>query len=272
MILMRKSILFIILAFAFIQTNLFSQPSGIINRKDTAIFHQFGQTVFPFSYNGKMGLIDNNNKIVLPAIYSRIGYIYDNYRSYSIDGKEGFLKVNGDILIEAIYDKVGYFSDGIAYVKANRKVTFIDTSGKMICQWFDETYSFQNNFASVRLGNKWGAISKSGKVIVEIKYQHVAAFSKYGLTRIKLNNKYGYVNSNGAVTIPINFSDASHFFDDLCAVKRGGKWGFIDTNGNMIIPFQYRKANSFSKGALYTSVKVGLFKWERINRKGEIVK
>jgi len=295
----------LLLAILISHSVLYAQSSKVINRKDTSIYLQADQAIFPFSYDGKMGLINSEHKVILPAVYSRIGPVANNFRSYEVNGKWGFLRANGEVLIAAVYDHVGFFSDGLATVSLNKQVTFADTTGKLFKQWYDEAYPFQNNFASVRIQKLWGAIDITGTTVVEMKYQHVAAFSDDSLARVKLNGKYGFVNTSGRLVIQTEYDDALHFSDGLSAVKKNNKWGYINKQGIIVIAFQYSDAGNFSNGlapakkkrkygyinpqgstvipfvyrnayafnnnAKYTSVKISPFTWKRIDRQGNIV-
>jgi hypothetical protein len=125
---------------------------------------------------------------------------------------------------------------------------------------YDTIIDFWENYAIVKLKNKWGFINKEGKGITPIKYDLCRVFS-HGYATIKLNDKWGYVDTNGKEKILFgNYDDISNpreimifgewggitineissiFLGSLIVVKINEKYGLIDTNENIVTPCKY---------------------------------
>ncbi len=78
---------------------------------------------------------------------------------------------------------------------------------------------------------KWGYIDKTGKILMEPKFEEARIFSD-GMGRVKLNGKFGYVDATGKMVMEMNFTTAYDFSEGLaeaCANCDGltpdGKWG-----------------------------------------------
>ncbi|HAA00588.1 MAG TPA: hypothetical protein DCD96_02980, partial [Flavobacteriales bacterium] len=82
----------------------------------------------------------------------------------------------------------------------------------------------------ISVNHKDGYIDKSGKVIVEPKYDKTFPF-RNGLGRFQEEGKTGFLNASGKVVIEAQFDRATDFNDGLAAVSNGGKWSFIDEKG-----------------------------------------
>ena len=79
------------------------------------------------------------------------------------------------------------------------------TTGEIVIRpQFDGTNKFQEGFASVQIGNKWGFINTTGQVIVDPIYDEVKGFYK-SLAGVRLGGRWGIVNSTGKVTLEPQF-------------------------------------------------------------------
>lgn len=128
-------------------------------------------------------------------------------------------------------------------------------------------FDFENGFASVRNGEKWGAINTEGKEVVPCIYDMVNSFHDE-LAAVCKNDKWGYVNTKGELVIPCIYEYANDFSEGLAAVTKNGKEGFINTKGEVAIPLKFEKCGIFSEGLAYAGDKTGNY---FINTDGEKV-
>ena len=225
------------------------------------------------TYNGKEGMIDGNNKIIIPFEYSNIGKFY-NVGAYNM----AWVEQDG---------KYGYISPVInerAFYKANNKWGIMDIQNNSIQEAIYDKIKINNNMLSeaftpdgtfhdnmyVFIGDKQGMIDKNGKAFIPVKYDSLGVFSE-NMIVAKCGNLYGYINSNGEECIPLTYSHADNFSEGLAAVKNEkGKYLFIDASGVMVIkPHEYDRVGHFQNGTckVYRKDKV----WE-IDREGKKVK
>ncbi len=79
----------------------------------------------------------------------------------------------------------GKFIDGIAKARIGNKFGFIYPTGKIaIPIIFDYCEEFSNNYALIKQENKWGAINRDGKIVIEPMYA-------YEEVKTTLKEKYG---------------------------------------------------------------------------------
>lgn len=133
---------------------------------------------------------------------------------------------------------------------------------KYNCLW-----DFENGFASVKNGEKWGAINTEGKEVVPCVYDRVNSFHD-GLAAVCKNDKWGYVNTKGELVIPCIYEYANDFSDGLAAVRKNGKEGFVNKKGEVAIPLKFEDCGIFSEGLAYAGDKTGNY---FINTDGEKV-
>jgi hypothetical protein len=66
----------------------------------------------------------------------------------------------------------------------------------VISPQFEETHSYLEGLASVRLGKKWGFIDKSGKMVIPAQYDETWGFIN-GLAEVRVGKEFGYINATG---------------------------------------------------------------------------
>ncbi|ECH5021687.1 WG repeat-containing protein, partial [Campylobacter coli] len=55
----------------------------------------------------------------------------------------------------------------------------------------------------------WGFIDKSGKIVIEPKFDGVGNFSE-GLAGVELNGKWGFIDKSGKIVIEPKFDDIGY--------------------------------------------------------------
>ena len=209
-------------------------------------------------YKDKYGLVNNENKIVVPFKYDAIGC---NDKWY--EHKNG----NDDMLVPNYYDWIS--------VSWNGKWGCVDRHGKEVVPIiYDaiQNYVYKDDYELcwIKKENRYGALNKKGELVIPIEYESEIRFYNHQPTRVKKNDKWGFINEAGEIVIPITYSSTRGFpySGGLAPVSIGNKYGYIDTVGNVIIPIQYDFADSFSSklAGVVVDGKVGF-----INEMGDIV-
>jgi len=215
--------------------------------------NSIGYGLYRFNEGGKFGIVDSNNKILLPAIYDQIESFF-----------KGYIIRNG--IEETLYNN-------FARIKSGRKEGLIDCTGKLkIPIEYNLLFSTdsENNLIKAELNFKEGYIDWNNNIIIPFIYEFIGSFSKEGLARAKnFNHQFGFIDVKGNVVIPFIYDDASDFFQGLARVRINGKSRFINKKGETIIPFIYEEASSFYEDELAIVTLNG--KDGIINKSGEVV-
>ena len=208
-------------------------------------------------YNGKIGIIDTLNKILVPIIYDDIERMSNGLFKVSLNGKFGIVNKNGEVLLPLIYEQ-------------------ITENGILVSD--DGINKF--GLANVSLNNLIGCINlNTFKVIVPIQYVHCIFYEDVKLFIVStapntsISQKWGCLDFNGKPINAINYCCSLWFREGLskvCLKNGNGKWGCIDKTGKLVIPFIYDYIGEFSDGyaafMLDNKNKYGL-----INRVGKII-
>jgi WG containing repeat len=162
----------------------------------------------------------------------------------------GYMNPAGEIMVPPRFVCAEPFKDGIARVATKEKsgTGFIDCEGRAIGSLeFDGAANFQEGYAVVMVGDRFGAITLQGEYAVPPKYDYVWDFTE-GFARVLVGEKVGFVNGRGDIAIDPIFDAADRFSDGLAAVCIGRDWGYIDTAGTVVIKPQFWEAGRFRNG------------------------
>ena len=235
------------------------------------------------TYNGKEGMIDGNNKIIIPFEYSNIGKFY-NVGAYNMawveqDGKYGIYNIDGTVIqpwdIEKAY--VMNENSGTTYLTfddfPDPSTPYIHIvvngmtgvlSGKTYKTVIPCKYGYIspviNERAFYKANNKWGIMDIQNNSIQDAIYDKIKinnnwltdAFTTEGIFQdnmyVFIGDKQGMIDKNGKAFIPIKYDSLGVFSENMIVAKCGNLYGYINSNGEECIPLTYSHADDFSEG------------------------
>lgn len=126
----------------------------------------------------KFGLIDESGKYIIEPKFEYLGSVHNGLASFRANDKYGFVDINGLEKIKPQFDWVDEFSEGLCVVRnESGKHGYVDTTGKITIDFqFQYACKFENSQAKFELDNLWGAIDKTGKIIVEPTHEYISDF------------------------------------------------------------------------------------------------
>lgn len=199
----------------------------------------------------KYGVVDATGEIVSPCVADEMSEIGDGLVSITIENKgHSLVDMEQNIIVPPFrYAKIGGFSEGMGIFKSDGLYGFLNTKGKeAIKAKYDAVKDFCNGYAKVEKDSKYGFIDKKGKEIIPVQYDHVMGNYSEGLFCVRKNDLFGYVDKANKVIIPFGFKSAGEFSEGLAVVSQNDKAGCIDSKGTMVIPAVYDKIEKFSCG------------------------
>ncbi len=208
--------------------------------------------------NDFFGIINKQGELVVPANYQWLepystGVFIGNNSKYSNSGSWGLIDSNENILIPFIFSEIVVFKNKFLKVKYHKKYgLYNDKFLELFPPKFDIIEDFELNLAKINQNGRWGLINEDGKEVLLPQYDKIYDY-KSGIARVRLNNDdYNFINIHGnCITSNLRYgtlySDALDFSNGLAAVKnKESFWGYINTNGEEVIKCQFKNANSFS--------------------------
>ena len=233
------------------------------------IARTFNQGLSEAYGDGHWGAINTVGDTIIPFVYKQI-WSNDGYYLVKKEGKWGILDNNNNVVIPIEYDYLDPFYEGLARAERNGKMGFIDKNNRVVIPFqYDGAYEFVNGLSVVYIGDKFGFIDKKNRRVVPLKYDVAKPFKpNNALADVSLNEKWGCVNSAGKVVIPVVYDDTT-IVGDYVILRKNGKEGVYDKNGNVCIPFQYDWIRHYC-GNLF-SVGDGGLKSGIVNAQGQVI-
>lgn len=221
------------------------------------------QKVFPIGYytiyeNGKWGVIDTNQNMILEPTYDEMIIIPDNTKPIFIctinvnyeantfetkvldkDKKELFTDYDK---VEVIYNNNQsnnlWYESNILKVQKDGKYGLINLEGKELvaCSYdkIEQVQGIKNVYITVKDG-KQGIVDNIGTVIIENAYSEIKPLTeKYedGFIVKSENGKYGVVNINNTIALETKYDEIKNVYGSNCyVVKENGKLKIVDSDG-----------------------------------------
>ncbi|ARS42218.1 hypothetical protein CA265_22185 [Sphingobacteriaceae bacterium GW460-11-11-14-LB5] len=214
--------------------------------------------LYPFRspVTGKVGYMNSEDKIIVPAIYSAA--IKCNFLPLGIvsigepnteEERVGLVNLKGEFILDVKlgyeFIGVGNYEDGLLMVAKNNKYGYVDLQNKVkIPLVYEDLEMFIDGIAAAKKNGKYGFVDLKENVVIDFKFDHVNSFSgvqKDGqeYAAVEVNKKWGFINKKGQFIIPPTYDYARNFNNGTVEVRNKGKVGKIDIAGKIIIPLSY---------------------------------
>ncbi|WP_231605684.1 WG repeat-containing protein [Micromonospora sp. HK10] len=160
------------------------------------------------------------------------------------------IDATGAALIEANngYRAVGSFAEGLAWVSMDGKGRWMavdPTNIVKIPPGYEDVRPFRGGLAAVRQNGGWGAVDRTGQVVVPTRYhglstaladgRYVDGFTEEGLAGVELAGRRGVVDRTGRVlVVPAYPALVVHPVAFLVS-DDSGRWGALDRRGEPLI-------------------------------------
>ncbi len=172
---------------------------------------------------------------------------------YTKSGKYGFIDLSGKLVVDTIYQAVSGFSDSLAFARRKGFNGYIDKNGKEVLA-IDEKYlssPFTDGIAMITDLEKWGAIDKTGKIVIPLEFSEIEFFKEgYAVAKKAKNGRFGLIDKNGKFVIEPKYETLGdicegllYYFDD-----KTEKWGYLNAKGEVVIKPIYENNGDFKEG------------------------
>ena len=199
-----------------------------------------------FVENGKVGLKDAADRVVLFAVYDGISFTDAKtpvcvYR----DGKWGLADVRGRIIVDPKYDNIYCPCNDRVAVHIEEKWGYIDYKGKEIIpliyddanEFMNAEYCFGTPCAWVQKDGKWGTINTTGEVVIPFEYDSVDDYK--GMIIVEKDGQSGIVNHKNEFIIPLGDNEINMLDDHIVSFSGDELCGAINLSTNEKYEFDY---------------------------------
>lgn len=150
--------------------------------------------------NGKLGIIDENEKNKINFNYNSIQIIEDTNMLQVVNNETETMEIYSKEMKKISELRNATIESNKEYIKMynNEEIKYITKEQKEVKN--TEIYA-QNKIFAKRQGNKWGFVNANGNNIIDYKYEKVTEINKYGFAGIKQDEKWGVINNEGKIIV-----------------------------------------------------------------------
>ncbi len=247
---------------------------GFLNFDGTTLIEPqyYNASCFYYGYSivknihGEYGIVNRNDLVTkeIPNCSFLFQIGPDRFWKINTDsGLVGIIDANNHWIYSTSISQFTILSDTLAVSDNHNKLAYITCNGIFLTEYiFDEALSFQNGYARVQVGSKWGVIKSDGSWQIQPAFDELTNYSE-GLFGAKQGKLWGFININAQWVIQPSYSDVYIFREGFAAVRSGKKWGFINSDGTWLLidmnskfektPFD--EVNNFNESLAVVSIK-----------------
>jgi hypothetical protein len=219
-----------------------------------------GKIIIPFEYTGiklhglraitytinkdnqlRYGLIDLENKTILPALYGNIYPLGSlRYAVQNTSGKTALFTENGKAITGFVIDSIAHLKNDRAVFYQNGLQGLIGRDGSIIKEAVYREIKAENNVWYGRLPDEWVALTSSNTIIKKTDCDSVVQLSY---------SRYKLVTAQGTLLLDDQLNPVNHacyqaigqVYNNLVVVTDNGRKGIIHTDGKIVLPTNYEQ-------------------------------
>jgi hypothetical protein len=247
-----------------IPTN-YSSNLFIRKNKKMGVIDQDGKIIIPAEYdiisernpyyqlyNNKLyGLANMQGKIVLPVEQDSIKNIVNDIWKIQKNKKWGVIKYE-KLIIPQQYEDIQYFGydDSTFYlIKQKERYFFANKSGIVnLKKSYDQVYSFNENYFKIKDKGKLGIINTKGKTLLTSTYEDISSTADKNFYTIRKDGKLGLISSKFEEKIPCLYDTLFPLtMTKYFIVMQGKLYGLCDPEGHLLLPVIYEDITNSSR-------------------------
>jgi len=235
-----------------------------VSRKVNAVSNRFGclnlkgEVMIPFVYDDiriydlravvmrkegvryKYGLIDLNNRAILPLQYARITPLGTlRYAVQNFEGKTALFSEDGKWVTAFDIDSLSAFNHNLAIVYKKLHQGLIDRAG----QWkadavYHDVAVDENGTVRARKPSVWKIIDLKQQELHRIEADKIEPLAP-NRNRITIHQQQGLVDSLFKEILPVEYHYVGPVVNEKLVVGRNGRYGLIRTNRSNVLPMEY---------------------------------
>ena len=189
---------------------------------------------------GKVGYINRDGRLVIPAKYEPAGKI----------GLDGFTcpTPTGRLRYEGFAAWGREFRQGRAAVRVGKGWQMIDTSGRpLLAEPVEEIGDLCDGMAWFSADERFGLLGRNGQTVVEAKYYTIPEYWN-GLWKVKPDYREELLDSAGRLLTANRYDYIHEPRDGMIRVISDRKVGYINLDGEEVIPCEYDSGGDFRRG------------------------
>jgi hypothetical protein len=181
----------------------------------------------------KWGLIDTEGNTLIKARYDEIKFHGDKFIVMS-DYKYGLLDKDYKTVVPVKYNEIKILGEK-AIAISDKSLDIYDSKGNPEAHVeFDYFEMINYDLIKIRIGDNYGVVDMTGKMLVPTIYQDIKYGYLYKNYWIKYSDKWGLIDSDGNIILEPEYDDFK-FSQNIYPVKIDQDWIYIDESGENVL-------------------------------------
>lgn len=221
-----------------------------------------------FEENGKVGLKNEQGRVLIPAQYEALGWsngkfsLLDNVTGYKANGLWGLINLDNHIVTKAAYEDMWPADNALIIARKKSAVSprivtgCLNASGKEVLpfQYDDIRLYFLRAIVFTKIGNqyKYGLVDLENKTLIPQQYKSIYSIGSLRYAVENFENKMALFTENGEQVTNFNIDSISSFKKNYAIIYQDSQQGLIDREGQINVEPTYREIRIDDDGSLHS--------------------
>ena len=176
-----------------------SNNTQIVEEKYLYIQYAYGNYFIVCGENGKLGVIDEKENIIIDFNYDVVEKLQDKNIIQAVNLQNNVTQIYSSNLEKVLEINNATIQSQRDYVKVYSKdeLIYLDNNGNIV----QNTNILNNKLFAKKENEMWGFADKENQFKVNAQYEKVTDFNQYGYAAIKKDDKWGSINQDGEIII-----------------------------------------------------------------------
>ncbi|MBV7533072.1 WG repeat-containing protein [Chitinophaga sp. sic0106] len=199
--------------------------------------------------NGKMGVMDAAQRIVLAPEYDQVNNKWNQYLEVKKGNKVNLADNKGKLLFPWQFEEINYLDGSNFDVRAGKLwgIYSLEAKGLLIPLAYEE-FDYcggcgrKGDYLFAKKNGKWGIINFSNEVLLPFEYDHQHAFmrSDNWIRSLKRGDQDVVINlDTKKVYNAPEYTEMDVLAGGLLKARHNGQFGLIDATGKIVADFEY---------------------------------
>jgi hypothetical protein len=210
-----------------------------------------------FESNGKVGLKNEDGKVLIPAKYEALGWsdaefsVLSNTTGYRSNGKWGLISLTNHIITKAEFESIAPSDASFVIVRKKSSLSFrmvsgvVTTSGKeVIPAIYDGIKIFSLRaivFSKVGDQYKYGLVDLENKTVIPQQFKNIKSIGSLRYAVENFDGKWALFTETGKQMTSFTIDSVSQFKNNYAIIYQDLDQGLIDRDGVVKIEPKYRE-------------------------------
>jgi len=217
----------------------------------------YSEIYFPFFENNLFGFMDSEGIVQIPAEYDEVLNFQDGIAVVVKNGKSGLINKKNELILGFEFDQIEEFYNDLAIVSISDSLGVINRLGTLVFPLIYNDILFLNN-SLIAANNEKGYLifNLKGERKIELNFKEIKPL-KEDYFIVQVGDSIGLLNSNLGFVIPAIYEDITLIKDSIFSYQLDEKKGLITHSGRILTLPVYNEFSSFDEHSQIIIARLG---------------